>query len=245
MAHTYMALTWHHTPPSFTPTYCHIHLNAHHVQTKACTHPALTHPQEGNVDEFVFVAPELGPLAGVLIGPQGGTWYCDEVNVASSRAHRSQRFVCRDSLGDKTSRPAAWLTPVPAEAVVYGSGDAAIILTKVCCTGVCCRWVYWLIFIIIAALGPHWLLYHFGSVTIAIAFLLLYYFFKHTPTILTQCSHPPHFMSPSTTQSMKQSITLYIPYNTFPPPPFNQSRCTFPTIHSVHLPRSKQQHSVP
>lgn len=87
--------------------------------------------QEGNVDEFVFVAPELGPLAGVLLGPEAGTWYCDEVNIASSRAHRSQRFVCRDSLGDKTSRPAAWLTPVPAEAVVYGSGDAAIILTKV------------------------------------------------------------------------------------------------------------------
>lgn len=93
--------------------------------------------QEGSVDEFVFVAPELGTLAGVLLGPEAGSWYCDEVNVASSRAHRSQRFVCRDTLGGRSARPAAWLTPVPAEAVVYGSGDAAVILSKVLCVCVC------------------------------------------------------------------------------------------------------------
>lgn len=83
------------------------------------------------MDEFVFVAPELGALAGVLLGPESGSWYCDEVNVASSRAHRSQRFVCRDTLGGRGAQPAAWLTPVPAEAVVYGSGEAAVILSKV------------------------------------------------------------------------------------------------------------------
>lgn len=94
--------------------------------------------QEGSVDEFVFVAPELGPLAGVLLGPEAGEWYCDEANVASSRAHRAQRFVCRDVLGGRGPRPAAWLTPVPAEAVVYGSGDAAVILSKACCRA-CCR----------------------------------------------------------------------------------------------------------
>lgn len=88
------------------------------------------------MDEFVFVAPELGVLVGVLLGPELGAWYCDEVNVASSRAHRSQRFVCRDTLGGRGARPAAWLTPVPAEAVVYGSGDAAVILSKACATTV-------------------------------------------------------------------------------------------------------------
>ena len=41
------------------------------------------------------------------------------------------RFVCRKRLGEKSGDAAACLTPIPAGSVVYGSGDAAIILTKV------------------------------------------------------------------------------------------------------------------
>jgi hypothetical protein len=40
------------------------------------------------------------------------------------------RFVCREQLGgDK--QPAGYLTPVPENSVVYGSGSSSVILTKV------------------------------------------------------------------------------------------------------------------
>lgn len=41
------------------------------------------------------------------------------------------RFVCRQRLGGRKGEPAAYLTPVPLNAVVYGTGDAARIITKV------------------------------------------------------------------------------------------------------------------
>lgn len=41
------------------------------------------------------------------------------------------RFVCRKRLGGRKGDPAAYLTPVPPNAVVYGTGDAARIITKV------------------------------------------------------------------------------------------------------------------
>jgi hypothetical protein len=42
------------------------------------------------------------------------------------------RFVCRRKLGDRRGeRGAAYLTPVPPGAVVYGTGDAARVISKV------------------------------------------------------------------------------------------------------------------
>jgi hypothetical protein len=41
------------------------------------------------------------------------------------------RFVCRQRLGGRKGEPAAYLTPVPPNAVVYGTGDAARIISKV------------------------------------------------------------------------------------------------------------------
>lgn len=41
------------------------------------------------------------------------------------------RFVCRTRLGGRKGEPAAYLTPVPPNAVVYGSGDAARVISKV------------------------------------------------------------------------------------------------------------------
>lgn len=85
--------------------------------------------EEGSIDEVSFAAPEVGPLAGILIGPEQGSWYCDEVDVSSSRSGHTDRFICRELLGVEKN-PAAYLKPIPANAVVYGSGEGAMILTR-------------------------------------------------------------------------------------------------------------------
>src|SRR5262249_24568996 len=41
------------------------------------------------------------------------------------------RFVCRSRIGGRDGESAVYMKPVPAGAVVYGSGEAAVILTKV------------------------------------------------------------------------------------------------------------------
>ncbi|KAG2488505.1 hypothetical protein HYH03_013008 [Edaphochlamys debaryana] len=86
--------------------------------------------QEGNVDEICILLPELGPLSGVLVGVEGGTWYLDEMDVSSSRTGHMDRFVCRRTLGGRQGEGAAYLTPVPAGAVVYGEGETAVVLSK-------------------------------------------------------------------------------------------------------------------
>lgn len=86
--------------------------------------------QEGSVDEVSFLAPELGNLAAVLVAPEGGTWALDEVSVCSSRTNHTDRFVCRQRLDGRRSAGAAYLVPVPPGAVVYGSGESSVILSK-------------------------------------------------------------------------------------------------------------------
>lgn len=85
--------------------------------------------QEGAVDEISFLAPDLGPLAGLIIGTEGGTWLCEEVDVSSSRSGHTDRFVCRSEVGT-AGNPAAYLRPVPPGGVVYGSGDDAVVLSR-------------------------------------------------------------------------------------------------------------------
>eukprot|EP00878_Enallax_costatus_P020136 GHUV01021268.1.p3 GENE.GHUV01021268.1~~GHUV01021268.1.p3 ORF type:complete len:134 (+),score=37.81 GHUV01021268.1:691-1092(+) len=87
--------------------------------------------QGGSVDEVSFMACELGDLAAVLVAPEGGSWVCDEVDVFSSRTKHMDRFVCRKRLGGRKGDPAAYLTPVPPNAVVYGTGDTARVISKV------------------------------------------------------------------------------------------------------------------
>jgi hypothetical protein len=87
------------------------------------------HPLPGR--QVSILAPELGPLAAALVAPEGGSWVLDELNVSSSRTNHIDRFVCRHQLGGRRGEGAAYLTPVPPGAVVYGSGDSARILTKV------------------------------------------------------------------------------------------------------------------
>ncbi|PRW45591.1 lipase PLAT LH2 family [Chlorella sorokiniana] len=86
--------------------------------------------QEGAVDEVSFRAPELGPLSALLVGPEGGCWVCEEVDVSSSRTGHTDRFVCREALGEGGREAAGYLRPVPPGAVVYGSGDSSVIVTK-------------------------------------------------------------------------------------------------------------------
>lgn len=78
--------------------------------------------QRGALDEVSFAGPELGRLAAVLVAPSSGTWELDELIVSSSRCHSSQRFVCRQFLGEgrKAEAPAVQLLPVSSDAVLYG-----------------------------------------------------------------------------------------------------------------------------
>lgn len=86
---------------------------------------------EGAVDEVSFAAPELGPLAALLVGCEAGSWVLEEVTVASSRTRNTDRFVCRRRLGrGAAGDPAAYLTAVPAGAVVFGTGDNTLMLSK-------------------------------------------------------------------------------------------------------------------
>ena len=39
----------------------------------------------------MFVGPELGPLAGLMIGPEQGGWQVDEITVVSSRTGHVDR----------------------------------------------------------------------------------------------------------------------------------------------------------
>lgn len=55
----------------------------------------------------------------------------DEITVSSSRSRHTDRFVCRNCLGCKGGERAGFLTPVPADSVVYGSGENAVILSRV------------------------------------------------------------------------------------------------------------------
>ncbi|GAB4821531.1 hypothetical protein N2152v2_008577 [Parachlorella kessleri] len=85
---------------------------------------------EGGVDEVSFLGPELGPLRALLVGPEAGRWFCDEVDVYSSRTGHTDRFICREFLGERTDTSAAYLIPISPDAVVYGSGDDAVVLSK-------------------------------------------------------------------------------------------------------------------
>ena len=78
-------------------------------------------------DPILRAAAELGPLASLLLAPEEGSWGVDEVTVSSSRTGHTDRFVCKEALG---ALGAGFLSPVPPGAVVYGSGETAVVLTK-------------------------------------------------------------------------------------------------------------------
>ena len=42
---------------------------------------------------LLLTGPELGPLAGLMVGPEQGGWQVDEVTDASSRSGHVDRYV--------------------------------------------------------------------------------------------------------------------------------------------------------
>lgn len=70
-------------------------------------------------------------LQAVLVGPECGAWKLTEMVVSNSRQQLTQHFVCRQHLGTKGGKGAALLPAVPPGAVVYGTGDTAVLLSAV------------------------------------------------------------------------------------------------------------------
>lgn len=42
--------------------------------------------------DYVYAGPELGPLAGLMVGPEQGGWQVDELTVVSSRTGHVDRY---------------------------------------------------------------------------------------------------------------------------------------------------------
>ena len=88
----------------------------------------------GTTTEVSFVAPNLGPLSAVIVGPQSGTWGCSEVVVSSSADNgaMSSKFVSKEQsriLGEDPMYSASYMIRVPTGSIVYGEGPEAKILS--------------------------------------------------------------------------------------------------------------------
>ena len=42
---------------------------------------------------YVYAGPELGPLAGLMVGPEQGGWQVEEITVVSSRSGHVDRYL--------------------------------------------------------------------------------------------------------------------------------------------------------
>ena len=88
----------------------------------------------GTTKEVSFVAPDLGPLSAVIVGPQSGSWGCSEVVVSSSAdvGVGSSKFLSKDRgdiLGEDALLSASYLVRVPQGSIMYGEGQGARILS--------------------------------------------------------------------------------------------------------------------
>lgn len=81
--------------------------------------------------QVCFIGPDIGPLKAVIVGPEQGAWKLDEVVVSSSVGAHTQRFMCREQLGEKSGKGAVMLKVVPDGKVVYGSGESATLISVV------------------------------------------------------------------------------------------------------------------
>lgn len=84
--------------------------------------------QPGGVDEVSFLGPEIGFIQSLMVSPEAGNWRLEEATVSSSRSKNTSRFVCGEMLGVEGG--AGFLAAVPSEAVVYGSGESLVVLTR-------------------------------------------------------------------------------------------------------------------
>jgi len=90
--------------------------------------------QSGDVNEISFVGPDLGELEALIVGPQSGTWGCEDIVVSSSaeKERASTKFLCKENrslLGSDPMHSAAYMIAVPLGTVVYGEGESAKILS--------------------------------------------------------------------------------------------------------------------
>ena len=88
----------------------------------------------GTTTEVSFVAPNLGPLSAVIVGPQSGTWGVSEVVVSSSADNgaMSSKFLSKERsriMGDDPMCSAQYLVRVPLGSILYGEGPNAKILS--------------------------------------------------------------------------------------------------------------------
>ena len=75
---------------------------------------------------------ERRKLPPILLPPTSAASPLLSPTGASSSPPSPPRFQCREKLGVTQGEGAAWLTAVPLDALVYGSGDSAILISKVC-----------------------------------------------------------------------------------------------------------------
>ena len=67
-----------------------LHALARNTKSASSPRSALRF-QEGAVDEVSFLGAELGPLASLLVGPEQGSWFVEEITVGSSRTSHTDR----------------------------------------------------------------------------------------------------------------------------------------------------------
>eukprot|EP01024_Parvocaulis_polyphysoides_P008365 TRINITY_DN12487_c0_g1_i2.p1 TRINITY_DN12487_c0_g1~~TRINITY_DN12487_c0_g1_i2.p1 ORF type:complete len:374 (-),score=33.13 TRINITY_DN12487_c0_g1_i2:72-1031(-) len=85
--------------------------------------------REDSLDEVFFVGPELGDLAGVLVGPESGAWQLNELQVTSSRSKKIHHFRCRERLGEG-GISATYLYPHSPNAMVYGEANSSAVFNN-------------------------------------------------------------------------------------------------------------------
>ena len=66
---------------------------AHRLTSRQRTGRRETQGADGRMmhGQVCFLGPELGPLAGLLVGPQMGSWLLEEAHVSSSRTRHTDR----------------------------------------------------------------------------------------------------------------------------------------------------------
>ena len=63
-------------------------------QLQGCSSSGRVRISECLCEQVCFLGPELGPLAGLLVGPQMGSWLLEEAHISSSRTRHTDRCSC-------------------------------------------------------------------------------------------------------------------------------------------------------
>lgn len=80
---------------------------------------------EGNVDTVDVVAPDLGPIAALWVGPEAGSWRPEEITVTPPGGTKL-RFPCNALLGEDGEDAAMELRPLPEGSSVPLGPTAAL-----------------------------------------------------------------------------------------------------------------------